>query len=100
MRYKEEVELLLGEMRKVLAFLERDKDLWKKHAIHIRQRVDSDTYSLTPLPTQGGTSAFEEGLRAYALRQAAVRQRLFNTFAQQWHDVPTFLALTDHRGVR
>ena len=40
-------------------------------------------------------TAFEEGLRGYTLRQASVRQRLFTEFAQQWHDVPTFIALTD-----
>jgi hypothetical protein len=38
---------------------------------------------------------FEEGLRGYALRQASVRQHLFTAFAQQWHDVPAFIALTD-----
>ena len=37
----------------------------------------------------------EEGLRAYALRQAYVRQRLFTTFAKQWHDVPAFIEMAD-----
>ena len=34
-------------------------------------------------------------MRAYALRQASVRQRLFETFEQQWHDVAAFIRLTD-----
>ena len=50
---------------------------------------------LTVLHTFQQTAAFEEGLRAYALHQASVHQRLFNTFAQQWHDVPVFIAITD-----
>jgi hypothetical protein len=96
MRYAEEVELLLEEMRRVLAFLEWDRDRWEKRALHVHQsRADSITDSPTPLPAQGKTAAFEEGLRAYALRQASVRQRLFNTFAQQWHDVPAFIASID-----
>jgi len=66
MRYAEEVELLLEEMCSVLAFLEWDKDRWKKRALHIRQRVDSDTCSLAPSPTQGSTAAFEEGLQSFA----------------------------------
>ena len=50
---------------------------------------------LTVLHTFQQTAAFEEGLRAYALHQASVLQRLFNTFAQQWHDVPAFVAIAD-----
>ena len=45
--------------------------------------------------SQGNTAVFKEGLRAYALRQASIHQRLFDTFTQQWHDVPAFIALTD-----
>jgi hypothetical protein len=93
MRYAEEVELLLEEMRRVLAFLEWDRDRWNKRALHSRQ---ADTATHSPLATpRGTTAAFEEGLRAYALRQASIRQRLFDTFAQQWHDVPKFIRLID-----
>ena len=95
MRYTEEVELLLEEMRRVLAFLEWDRDRWNKRALHIRRRADGATQFPTTLPPHGKTAAFAEGLKAYALRQASVRQRLFNTFAQQWHDVPTFVAIAD-----
>lgn len=93
MLYAEEVELLLEEMRRVLVFLEWDRDRWNNRALHVRE---ADTAIHPPMPSsQGNTAAFKEGLRAYALRQASIRQRLFDTFAQQWHDVPAFIALTD-----
>ena len=95
MRYTEEVELLLEEMRRVLAFLKWDRDQWNKCALHIRQRADGATQFPTTLPPHGKTAVFAEGLKAYALCQASVRQHLFNMFAQQWHDVPTFVAIAD-----
>ena len=79
----------------MLAFLEWDRDRWNKRALHIRRRADGATQFPTTLPPHGKTAVFAEGLKAYALRQASVRQRLFNTFAQQWHDVPTFVAIAD-----
>jgi hypothetical protein len=81
MRYTEEVELLPEEMRRLLEFLEWDGDRWNKHALHIHERTDSAIHFPTLLPSHGETAAFEN-LRAYALRQASVRQRLFDTFAQ------------------
>lgn len=47
------------------------------------------------LARSGKTAAFEGGPRAHALRQASVRHRLFSMFAQQWHDVPAFVAMAD-----
>ena len=82
MRYAEEVELLLEEMRRVLAFLAWDRDRWKKHASHAPQRSDDAPHPSTPAPL-GEKAVLEEGIRAYALRQASVRQRLFETFSQQ-----------------
>ena len=93
MQYAEEVELLLEEMRRVLAFLEWDGDWWNNCALHIRQ-ADAATHPLTPSLSHRKTT-FEEGLRAYVLRQASIRQHLFNTFTQQWHNVPAFIALTE-----
>ena len=92
MRYMEEVELLLEEMRRVLAFLEWDVNRWKQRAAHVPQRVNNSELSSSSPESKG---PLEEGLRAYALRQASVRQRLFDTFAQQWNDVPAFIALAD-----
>ena len=93
MRYAEEVELLLEEMHRVLVFLEWDRDRWNNHALHVRE---ADTTIHLPMrSSQGNTAAFKEGLRAYALCQASIHQQLFDTFVQQWHDVPAFIALTD-----
>jgi len=93
MRYAEEVELLLEEMWRVLAFLEWDRDRWNNRALHVRQ-ADAATHPPTPSLSHRKT-AFEDGSRVYALHQASICQRLFDTFAQQWHDVPAFIALTE-----
>lgn len=88
----EEVELLLEEMRRVLAFLEWDVNRWKERTLRAPQRVNEVSEpSLSP-ENQG---PLEEGLRAYAQRQASVRRRLFATFAKQWHDVPAFVKMAD-----
>ena len=87
MRYAEEVELPLEEMRRVLAFLEWDGDQWK-HTLHIHPSANSIIDSPTPSPAQGTTAALEEGLLAYTLRQGSVRQRLLNA-------LPAFIALTN-----
>ena len=77
----------------MLAFLEWDRDRWNTRALHTRRRPDGATHFPTTLPPH--ETSFAEGLKAYALRQASVCQRLFNTFAQQWHDVPMFVAMAD-----
>ena len=95
MWYPEEVELLLEEMRRVLAFLEWDRDQWNKRALYVCQTADGTTDSPSPQPSRGKTAGLEEDLQVYALRQASIRQCLFSTFAQQWHGVPAFTVLTD-----
>jgi hypothetical protein len=94
MRYAEEVELLFEEMRRVLAFLEWDRDRWKTRALNFPQR-DNTAGPSTPSASLVQRAVLEEGLRAYALRQASVRQHLFDTFGQQWHDVPAFIEITN-----
>jgi len=94
MRYAEEVELLFEEMRRVLAFLEWDRDRWKKRALSFLQR-DNAAGPSTPSASLVQKARLEEGLRAYALRQASVRQRLFDTFGQQWHDIPAFIEISN-----
>jgi len=88
----EEVELLLEEMRRVLAFLEWDGNRWKERALRAPQRVNDTSHPSTSPENKG---PLEEGLRAYALRQASIRQRLFATFAKQWHSVPAFIEMAD-----
>jgi len=94
MRYTEEVELLLEEMRRVKAFLEWDRDRWKRRALHVPDRASSNsTHPMSATP--GVQVEFEEGLKAYALRQASVHERLFRAVSQQRHDVPAFIEIAD-----
>ena len=92
MRYVEEVELLLEEMRRVLAFLEWDRNRWNERALCASKSVNDACRPSASLENKG---PLEEGMRAYALCQASVRQRLFVTFAKQWHDVPAFIDIAD-----
>ena len=72
MRYTEEVELLFEEMRRVLAFLEWDRDRWKKRTLHAPERLHNATHPSTPA-TLGLQAVFEKGLKAYALRPSGKR---------------------------
>jgi len=94
MRYAEEVELLIEEMRRVLAFLSWDKARWTERASRVPQMTHNALQPST-LSSLEGTTALAEGTRAYALEQASTRQRLFETFSQQWRDVPAFIKITD-----
>ena len=38
--------------------------------------------------------ALDEGLWAYALRQAAIWQNLFTRFSTQWNSIPTFIRIS------
>ena len=67
-RWTEEVDLLPEEMRRTLVFLEWKAEWWKGQA---RRRVD------VPEPLQ-------RGIEAYALRQAALQQRIANGHAKRW----------------
>ena len=96
MWYTEGVELLLKEIHQVLAFLKWYRDQWNKYAFHVCWSTDGATHFPTTLPPHGKTAAFAEGLKVYALCQASVCPHLFNTFTQQWHDIPTFIAIADH----
>lgn len=94
MRFSEEVELLNEEMRRVLAFLEWEACRWEERATERvwmqvpATTVDTTTSATMPVSPEG---ALNEGLRAYAQRQAAIRRKLFTRFSEQWHDVPTFI---------
>ena len=88
----EEVELLHEEMRRVLAFLEWDGNRWKEHALRAPQRVNDASHPSTSPENKG---PLEEGLRAYALHQASIRQRLVAAFAKQLHDIPAFIEMAD-----
>jgi hypothetical protein len=98
MRFSEEVELLNEEMRRVLAFLEWEACRWEERAVgRVRTQVPAAAVDPTTTPTMpvvlGG--ALDEGLRAYAQRQAAIRRNLFSRFSTQWKSVPTFIQISN-----
>ena len=98
MRFSEEVELLNEEMRWVLAFLDWEASHWEERATE-RIRALASAAAVGPgaaptFPVIPG-SPLDEGLQAYAHRQAAIRRKLFTRFAAQWKDVPTFIRLSN-----
>ncbi|KAG6810243.1 hypothetical protein H0H87_011248, partial [Tephrocybe sp. NHM501043] len=72
-RFREEVDLLQEEMRRVLSFLAWQADFWRKKA-----ETSSHLYNG---PRAGG-------LAAYAHRQAALRSNLAARFSDMWRPLP------------
>jgi hypothetical protein len=98
MRFSEEVKLLNEEMRRVLVFLEWEACRWEERAMgRIQTHVPAAAVDPTTAPTMpvvlGG--ALDEGLWAYAQRQAAIWRNLFTRFSTQWKDVPTFIQISN-----
>ena len=81
MRWSEEVELLEEEMQRVLRFLRWHATWWKKQVHHRACEKSADT----------------EGLQAYALRQADLRESLRERFMLLW--LPYLRAATSQTGV-
>ena len=80
MRFSEEVELLLEEHRRVVQFFEWQESWWLAKA---EQKMESEMSAM-----------WSEGLRAYALRQGALRADLRKHFTHIWRYVPTYLSLS------
>jgi hypothetical protein len=77
MWWSEEVVFLQEEMRRVLAFLEWHADWWEGHrALH--EELDA---------------VLDEGMRAYAGKQAHILQLMRNHFNHLWHCSDQFIAL-------
>lgn len=70
MRFTEEVQLVQEEMNRVLRFLKWQVGDWRR--IVAQDDVEQE---------------MQEGYRAYALRQADIRIRLHNCFAETWKNV-------------
>jgi len=70
MRWKEEVELLKEEQRRVIAFMQWHADWWLNNRSH--------------RGPEGLDDALSEGLTAYAHRQGALRKRLAAHFQDLW----------------
>ena len=77
MRFSEEVELLLEEIRRVLQFFEWQESWWLAKA-----ERQNDMSSM-----QG------EGSQAYALRQVTLRADLRKHFSHMWRYVPAHVKL-------
>ncbi|KAH9913407.1 uncharacterized protein B0H18DRAFT_960370 [Fomitopsis serialis] len=82
MRWDEECQLLSEEMRRVLAFFKWHIQWWLHHAG--RQVWEAPV---------GNTTEHAEGRRAYARRQADVRQALHDYCVGAWCSVPEYLLL-------
>ncbi|KAG6819053.1 hypothetical protein H0H93_015936 [Arthromyces matolae] len=75
MRWKEEVELLQEEMRRILQFLSWEADCW-------------DARASTSLHDD---STVREGMSAYALSRGQLRRKLKGRFEDMWKEVPQIL---------
>ena len=80
MRFSEEVELLLEESRRILQFFKWQESWWIARAEH---KKDISVMR-------------SEGLRAYALRQAALHADLRKHFSHIWRYVPAYIKLIVH----
>ena len=76
MRWSEEVELLLEEMRRVKQFLEWHARWWKGRTNR----------------REGIERGLEEGLSAYVHRQASIRLALKENFEELWRSVDMWVA--------
>ncbi|KAF8873302.1 hypothetical protein BD779DRAFT_1679267 [Infundibulicybe gibba] len=81
MRFREEVELLLEEMRRVQRFLVWQEEFWAR-------KGDVSAWGDNIHPMRA------EGLRAYANRQAALRHALRDHFGEIWKFTEEYVALT------
>ena len=71
-RFEEEVELIVEEMRRTLLFFKWTVSHWEERG---EARVGE--------PTDGDTAA---GIKAYAVRQAALYRRLVDVFIHDWYE--------------
>ena len=77
-RWAEEVELLVEEQHRVIEFLHWQSKWW----LDRQALVQAD-------PT------FQEGLKAYAIRQATLREPLEKQFRRVWNDTQRYIELAD-----
>jgi hypothetical protein len=80
MHFSEEVELLNEEMQQVLAFLDWKAGCWEERemeCVWVLAAVVTVGETTTPTMPVMLEGALKEGLQAYALHQAAIRQNLF-----------------------
>lgn len=76
MRFTEEVQLIQEEMNRVLQYFTWQVNFWVAKAIPRSIETTED---------------HQEGLSAYALRQAEIRRRLHDHFSDLWQGIPDFV---------
>ncbi|KAJ7248075.1 hypothetical protein C8J57DRAFT_1673431 [Mycena rebaudengoi] len=76
LRWSEEVQLLEEEMRRIIQYLNWKADWWRSR-VGLRENIDAKQL---------------EGDRAYALRQAALKEALAASFAAKWEPLTAMVA--------
>lgn len=84
MRFTEEVLLVQAEMHRVLRFLIWERESWVSRALACDR---SEMLS----------ADMQEGLNAYARRQASIREHLRKEFQLVWEPVPTYVRELNRR---
>jgi hypothetical protein len=98
MRWTEETLLLLEEMRRTLQFLDWQAKFWVERAGLLegeKTAVEDSTIDLVGSRTL--VPERNEGVRAYALRQARIRNHLHDHFKSLWRAVPGLVVSTAGR---
>jgi hypothetical protein len=85
-RYQEEIKLVEEEMNRTLRFFDWKAADWRKKGV---------SNSMEPLPLE-----YEEGLRAYAERQAALCRSLHDLFQKKWKGVPSLIQTANDEAQR
>src|ERR1700722_1694276 len=92
LRWTEEVQLLLEEMRRVLQFLEWKSRFWEMCAEFLQD--SSAAAESTTIDLVGSSVLLHhriEGVRAYGLRQAQISRDLHDKFKALWCGVPALV---------
>jgi hypothetical protein len=95
MRWTEETLLLLEEMRRMLHFLDWQAHFWvERSKILDTDDVPAEYSTANLVRSRTLASERKEGVCAYALRQAAIRNHLRNHFKNLWRGVPALVMST------
>jgi len=89
MRWLEEVQLLVEEMRRVLQFLQWKSRFWELRADFLQHDIGTVEETTTDLVGDHRLLAHRiEGAKAYSLRQASIQRGLHDHFRSLWRSIP------------
>jgi hypothetical protein len=98
MRWTEETLLLLEEMRRTLQFLDWQAGFWEERAgVSDIDNIPSEYSMVNLVGSQFLAAEWNEGVRAYALHQASIRNHLRDHFKNMWCGVPALVMSTVRR---